>query len=177
MKKLLISLLIFELIGCNSDTSSNIGDLASSNGSLSCEPRIELEEQMVTLINQARSESRSCGGQLFNAADPIRWNSELEKAAQKHSNDMASNNFFSHQGSDGTDASNRIQNQGYSWTTYGENIFAGAKNTEAAIDGWLASSGHCQNIMNPNFTEMGAACIKKSKTKYGTYHTQVFGHR
>ena len=41
--------------------------------------------------------------------------------------------------------------------------------------GWLASPGHCSNIMNPDFTEMGAAYAIDKSSAAGSYWTQVFG--
>jgi uncharacterized protein YkwD len=85
---------------------------------------------------------------------------------------MATNNFFSHTGSDGNNAASRITAAGYSWFTYGENISAGYFSAQSAIDGWLASSGHCKNIMNPSVTNVAAA--KATGGSYGIYWTQVF---
>jgi uncharacterized protein YkwD len=39
----------------------------------------------------------------------------------------------------------------------------------------MRSSGHCANIMNPKFTEVGMAMVKKSSSKYTYYWTQNFG--
>ena len=87
---------------------------------------------------------------------------------------MATDNFFDHTGSDNSNAGERIVEQNYNWVTYGENIAAGMQGTQQAVDGWLDSPGHCANIMNPLFTEMGVACSRNAGTKYGTYWTQVF---
>ena len=119
--KAISSLLVLGLVACNSSPTSNVqttetgsnpsSSNVSSNSSASvsatvstintpsgtssgCLPSNELRQQMLALINQARAQSRSCGGQLFNATGTIRWNNRLEAAAQKHSNDMSSNNFF-----------------------------------------------------------------------------------
>ena len=81
---------------------------------------------------------------------------------------MSAANTLSHQGSDGSDAGDRITQAGYTWQTYGENIAEGYTSEEAVIKGWLESEGHCQNIMNGAFTEMGVATS-------GSYWTQVFG--
>jgi uncharacterized protein YkwD len=77
-------------------------------------------------------------------------------AAYLHSEDMALNNFFSHTGSDGSSAGQRISRQGYPWSTYGENIAVGYPTVSSVIQGWLGSEGHCRNLMDPDFTETGA---------------------
>jgi uncharacterized protein YkwD len=87
---------------------------------------------------------------------------------------MADNDYFSHTGIDNTTPGDRITATGYVWRTYGENIAAGYASEEAAMNAWLASSGHCSNIMNPNFTEMGEARAQNSSSTYGIYWTQEF---
>jgi len=53
---------------------------------------------------------------------------------------------------------------------YGENIGMGYKNEKEMVEGWLKSPGHCKNIMNKGYKEMGVA-------KVGSYWTQTFGAR
>jgi len=64
---------------------------------------------------------------------------------------------------------------GYRWQQIGENIAAGQGSAEQVVAGWLASPGHCANIMNPGFTEMGAAYATSEGGAAGSYWTQVFG--
>ena len=45
------------------------------------------------------------------------------------------------------------------------------------MNGWLASSGHCANIMRASFSELGAASASNQGSTYGTYWTQVFADR
>src|SRR4030067_605973 len=51
----------------------------------------------------------------------------------------------------------RFAREGYAWRTYGENIAVGYPTVSAVMQGWLGSDGHCRNIMNPAFREIGAA--------------------
>jgi hypothetical protein len=82
----------------------------------------------------------------------------LEAAAQRHSNDMANNNWFSHYGTDGSSPWDRIREAGYyPMLSGGENIAAGYSTVLSVIEGWLKSPGHCANIMSPYFREIGAA--------------------
>jgi uncharacterized protein YkwD len=54
------------------------------------------------------------------------------------------------------------------WKTYGENIANGYGTEQAVMTAWLASEGHCKNIMSSSFKEIGAG-------REGNYWTQVFG--
>ncbi len=125
-------------------------------------------QELVNLVNTYRAEGCKCGNQQMPAVSTITWNTVLAKAAYLHSKDMNDKNYFSHTGKDGSNAGQRITRQQYNWKTYGENIAKGYPNEKAVIDGWIDSEGHCKNIMNPNFKEMGIG-------RENDYWTQVFG--
>ena len=130
---------------------------------------------MLAVIKAARSASRMCGNSSHEATGEVTWNPLLEQAALSHVQDMARFNFFSHEGSDGLSVSDRADSVAYNWRAIGENIAAGQLEIEEVHQGWLDSPGHCRNIMNPLFTEVGAACVTGVGTDYGTYWAVVFG--
>jgi len=121
-------------------------------------PGIEtIRAEFLDAVNQARSEGRMCGSTSFSAAPPVAWNDGLAVAAYLHSEDMATNQIFSHTGSDESSPGDRITREGYDWWTCGENIAVNYPTVSAVMQGWLGSDGHCRNIMNPVFEEIGAA--------------------
>ncbi len=127
------------------------------------------EGMLIELVNKSRSQGARCGSEYFPPAGPVSWNNELTAAAQIHSNDMNANSFFSHTGSDTSSLADRVRRIGYKYSTIGENIAMGETQTEElVVEGWMNSPGHCRNIMQANFTEMGVA-------RSGIYWTQVFG--
>ncbi len=126
-------------------------------------------------VNQARASPRNCGAQAFAAAAPLTWNARLADSALAHSRDMAARNYFSHTSKGGSQAGVRAQQAGYRWQRIGENIAAGQGSATQAVAGWLASPSHCPNIMNPHFTEMGAAYAVNPESDSLIYWTQVFG--
>ncbi|KAK1947035.1 Uncharacterized protein P3T76_001045 [Phytophthora citrophthora] len=101
--------------------------------------------------------------------------SKLQSSAQKHSNDMATNNFMSHTGSDGSSMSQRITAAGYDWTTIAENVAAGQKDVAAVMKSWMNSAGHKKNILSPNYKMFGCGYAYSSKSTYKHYWTQDFG--
>lgn len=125
-------------------------------------------QELVNLVNTYRTEGCTCGSDRMPAVSKITWNETLAKTAYLHSKDMNDANYFSHTGKDGSGAGDRMERQGYNWRTYGENIAKGYSNEKAVMEGWINSEGHCRNIMNGNFQEMGVG-------KEGDYWTQVFG--
>jgi len=132
-----------------------------------------MQSRLLYLINNARAQARSCGNTQFAATTALVWNNVLAVAASKHSADMAEHNFFSHTGSNGSSASQRVTLEGYSWFTVGENIAAGRDTAEQTVNDWLASPGHCRNIMNPAFTEVAVSCVENDSSDYRRYWTNV----
>jgi uncharacterized protein YkwD len=135
----------------------------------------QVGKNILERVNEARSKPRDCGGRSFEAAPALSWNAKLGDTALAHSKDMAQQNYFSHRAPDGSQVSDRASRAGYQWERIGENIAAGQGSEEQVMAGWLASPGHCSNIMNPDFTEMGAAYAMDKSSAAGSYWTQVFG--
>ena len=132
-------------------------------------------QKLLELINSARAQPRQCGSQAFSATTPLAWNATLATAAQDHSRSMANNNFFDHKDRDGRTPGDRAELAGYSGQLVGENIAAGQDTPRKVLDGWLSSPGHCANLMNPQFSELGAAYAVDPKSDAGIYWTSLFG--
>jgi uncharacterized protein YkwD len=132
-------------------------------------------KEILKWVNAARDKPRRCGSRAFEAAPALSWNARLARSALAHSRDMAARNYFSHQGKDGSLADGRATRDGYKWRAIGENIAAGEGSAQQVVAGWLASPSHCFNIMNPDFTEMGAAYAVNPQSDAAIYWTQVFG--
>ncbi|WP_434456347.1 CAP domain-containing protein [Stutzerimonas urumqiensis] len=130
---------------------------------------------VLAATNRARAEPRRCGGEAFEAADPLVWNETLAHAALAHSQDMAAQNYFAHRAPDGSYADERARRAGYRWLRIGENLASGPGSADEAVRGWLASPEHCRNLMNPAFEEMGAAYAVKADSDGVIYWTQLFG--
>ncbi|MEM1404306.1 MAG: CAP domain-containing protein [Pseudomonadota bacterium] len=135
----------------------------------------DTEQALLDAHNQARALSRDCGDEAHPAVGALAWQCTLAEVSESHSLDMATINFFSHTGSDGLSPFDRMTNAGYEYRTAGENIAAGQRDVAQVMDGWLNSPGHCQNIMNGSFTEMGGAKVDASGSDFATYWTVKFG--
>jgi hypothetical protein len=160
----------------------------------------DAQTKYLKVINYARGIARECKKNdgavqetsrgFFPAADPLTTNQDLYAAALEHSKDMAESNTFSHLGSgtvsDVTGSNlghpsrfvERIEANGYvSFSRIGENIAAGQATIEDAVHAWLESPGHCANIMNADYTEMGLAKYENPNSHYKIYWTNEFGAR
>jgi len=133
-----------------------------------------LDVEVLAAVNAARASPRDCGEQRFDAAPPLRWNDALTQAALAHSSDMATHRYFSHTEKNGSVVDDRASRAGYAWQRIGENIAAGQKSVAEAVASWLDSPGHCANIMNPGFEEMGLAYAVNPQ-RGRVYWTQVLG--
>lgn len=134
----------------------------------------ETDLAMLVAVNEARAEARQCGGSNRPAVPPLTYRCELDAAAQGHSDDMAANDLISHDSSDGATLGMRVDATGYDWSAVGENVAGGQSTVPAVMQGWLASSGHCSNLMSGSFTEFGQARTTVQPSTYGVYWTQNF---
>ncbi|MET3457066.1 MULTISPECIES: CAP domain-containing protein [Pseudomonas] len=133
------------------------------------------DKTLLAQVNAARAKPRMCGRQRFAATRPLSWNAALGTAAQAHSRSMARDNYFAHRDPDGRSTSDRAKSAGFRGRKLGENIAAGQRSPSQALHDWLASPGHCANLMNPMFTQMGAASASDSRSDAGVYWTMVLG--
>src|SRR5918998_1029530 len=106
---------------------------------------------------------------------PVTMNAELSAAAEYHSVDMATNNYFDHYLFDGTDAGTNIQNFGYTGFPYAENIAAGMATAQEVLIGWQNSPEHNATMTNPQFTEIGVGLAYNEASHYGWYWTATYG--
>jgi uncharacterized protein YkwD len=123
---------------------------------------------LVAAVNEARAVPRMCGDQAFGATAPVAWDGRLERAAERHTLDMAAHGVLSHIGSDGSTVGERVTRAGYDWRRVGENLARAQMPAAEVVELWLASPGHCANVMHPGHVEMGVAGLDG-------YWTQVFG--
>ena len=161
--KLLIGSIVTLIVFLSCITSSSVN------------PPKSFKKEFLERINEARHKGCNCGAEYMPPAPPMVWNDDLETAALNHAEDMSSRNYFSHSSRDGRTMSDRVINAGYTYKGFktfavGENIAQGQTSIAEVMDGWLKSPGHCKNLMNPSFKEVGVA-------EFNKYWVQDFGGR
>ena len=144
------------MIYCSCTKSSGVIPLepAPADTSTVAENKID-RSALLQLVNGLRSRGCNCGADKMPAVGPLTWNGLLERAAYDHSMDMALHHYFDHNGLNGSNPGSRLDDAGYHWNSYGENIAAGHMDEQAVVLGWLNSPKHCHNMMDAKFTEMG----------------------
>ena len=113
------------------------------------------EKQVLSLVNKARAKKRKCGATTYKAAKPLKWNSKLALAAERHSRDMSTRDYFSHTGENGSSPYSRIKATGYRYKAAGETLAAGYATPSAVVNAWLKSPGHCKIVMSKSYTQVG----------------------
>ncbi|WRH65149.1 MAG: CAP domain-containing protein [Planktothrix sp. GU0601_MAG3] len=73
----------------------------------------------------------------------------------------------------------RIKATGYNYSWAAENIYASPATPEAAVEGWMNSPLHRDNILDPNLTEIGVGYYyladDTGNVNWNHYWTQNFG--
>jgi uncharacterized protein YkwD len=127
----------------------------------------DYEKKAFSLINQKRAD---------NGLKPLVWDDTAFSLARTHSENMATNNFFSHKDLQGLTVDGRAESLGLlDYEEIGENIAFNqglANPLEAAVEQWFSSPNHKKNLMGTGWTFSAIGISVTSDGKY--YITQVF---
>ncbi len=103
-------------------------------------------QDLLTITNQKRQE---------NGQKPLKMDSELTQAAQAKGENMFAKNYWAHIAPDGTTPWYFIKNAGYEYFYAGENLARGFTTAQAVVDAWMASPTHRENMLSPNYDDVG----------------------
>jgi uncharacterized protein YkwD len=128
-------------------------------------PPDALRAAVVCLINRERAE---------RGLPALQANADLDHSAQRWTQVMVTHHEFTH----GTDFAGRISAAGFRWSRAGENIATGYRTPASVVRGWMASTGHCENILDPGYRSVGTGVSPGAAlpSDPGTW-TQDFGLR
>lgn len=129
--------------------------------------------RVLKLVNAARGEARRCGNSALPAVPPLAPAAPLDVASLTYARELARLDRFDHRGIDGSTAAERVGRTGYAWRLVGENLAAGPTSAEEVVEGWLASPGHCRNLMDGRFTQMGIGFAVAETGESGVYWVQT----
>jgi len=104
--------------------------------------RADMQRAVVCLINQRR---------VADHLPSLVSSRKLDLSAQRWTNSMIGNEDFSH----GNAFTNRLTAVGFKWTAIGENIATGYSTPQGVVNAWMSSPGHCANILDPTYREVG----------------------
>lgn len=116
------------------NTAAGAGNLTAMRAAVLC------------LVNQQRAE---------RGLPSLREDARLDRSAQSWTETMVNTGAFTH----GSDFAARISAAGFDWSAAGENIATGFPTPAAVVTGWMASPGHCRNILDPLYSDIGIGAV------------------
>jgi uncharacterized protein YkwD len=122
----------------------------------------QLEVQMLDLVNRDRTDP-STVQETKGRAHPLQWDGRLAEVARLHSEEMAREGFFGHEGMDGSQPANRVTRAGIQWRSTGENIAKCHDVAEAEamfMDEPKFRQNHRGNILNSDYTHIGVGIAR-----------------
>ena len=123
-----------------------------------------------TMLEQVNA-ARKAAGRRPLAPDP-----HLDAAAQEHAQDMLTRAYYDHDTPEGSTPRNRVEASGYLAHKVGENIAEGEFSVEEVMSGWMGSSGHRRNLLDPEFVDFGVGlAIGRFEDRLRILWVQEFG--
>lgn len=148
-----------------SSTGSSTGTTQNNNTTnktdVSSTPS-ELEKQLLDLINEKRT---------AYGLSKLSFDTATQKTARAKAEDLVANNYFSHNSPTYGTPFEMMKSFGVTYKTAGENI-AGNSSLEGAVNAWMNSQGHRENILNNAYNLTGIGVVKSDK--YGYVMVQMF---
>lgn len=124
-------------------------------------------DEIIRLTNIKRAE---------NGLSPLTYNAVLSQAALAKGNDMINKNYWAHVAPDGTQPWTFFLSAGYKYKYAGENLARDFNDSASTVDAWMASPSHKENMLSPNYKEIGVAVVNGSLTgSETTLVVQFFG--
>jgi len=112
-------------------------------------------EELLLLTNLKRQEK---------GLPPLIMNSQLTQAAYQKAKDMFSKNYWAHVAPDGTTPWVFIRGSGYDYVYAGENLARGFTTSNDVVEAWMNSQSHRENMLSPNYQEIGFAILEGTLT-------------
>lgn len=107
--------------------------------------------EVIRLTNEKRAQS---------GLGPVNENGSLSAAAIAKGQDMLSKGYWAHFAPDGTSPWSFFVKFGYKYKYAGENLARDFSSASGAVDGWMASPTHKENILNPNYKDIGVGVVE-----------------
>lgn len=108
-------------------------------------------DEVIRLTNEKRAQ---------NGLSPVSLNSTLSQAAQAKGADMLNKDYWAHVAPDGTQPWKFFIDFGYRYRYAGENLARDFTNPSSAVDAWMASPSHKENMLNPKYKDIGVAVVE-----------------
>lgn len=126
-------------------------------------------EEVIKLTNEKRAQDGLPG---------LTYSSQLAQAAKAKGEDMIAKGYWAHVAPDGTQPWKFFSDVGYKYRYAGENLAKDFSNTASAVDAWMASPSHKENLLSSKYDEIGVAVVEGNMNGVDTtIIVQLFGRK
>jgi uncharacterized protein YkwD len=130
--------------------------------------------QAVAALNALRRHDAPCAS-ASASMQTLAWESKLAASAYEQATDIALQDRLSHTDSRNRGLGVRLRSVGYAAAGAGENLAAGQRDIGDTLQAWLASPSHCANLMQPEYRDVGLACVQRAGSRYQRFWVAHFG--
>ena len=151
---------------------------AGPSGASAFEPCIDAQQLQLAVeqLNALRLDSSApCAAPGASAMQRLHWEARLALSAHEQAVDLAARDQLSHVDSRNRGLGTRLRSVGYAAAGAGENLAAGQTAIEDTLQAWLASPSHCANLMQPEYRDIGLACVQRRGSRYERFWVAHFG--
>lgn len=134
----------------------------------------EYQTEMFDALDEARLTPRFCGSAYFVSADPLVYDLRLRQASEEHAWDMASNDFVSKIGSNGSVLEGRLGDTLYEYDNVGEIAYGGSSDVEEVVQNWISDPLRCATLMQADFTNFAVTRVESETGRFPAYWSVVF---
>jgi Uncharacterized protein with SCP/PR1 domains len=104
--------------------------------------------------------------------EPVKLDTTLNKAAAVRAKEIVKK--FEHTRLDGAEFRTILDEMEVKYRTCSENISAGDDAVQLTMERWMASKGHCANILDPDVRKVGIGYVGDEKSDYKHYWVQIY---
>lgn len=124
--------------------------MSTSPSVLGYAAQIDINE-VIRLTNLKREE---------NGLAPVTLNLNLTDAAKQKGDDMLSHDYWAHISPTGVEPWDFFNSVGYKYRYAGENLARDFSSANGAVDAWMASPSHRENMLSSKYKEIGVAVVE-----------------
>jgi len=153
------------------------GVFGAAQADSALEPCVDAQalERALQRLNEVRQlgEAPCVSGKVV--MPPLAWEARLAGSAQQQAADLALRDLLSHVDARQRGLGARLRGAGYAASSAGENLAAGQTTFDDTLQAWLASPRHCANLMQPDFRDVGLACVQRPGSRYERFWVAHLG--
>lgn len=147
-----------DIVTPGNNNTNNEDNAFDNNNEISTENALisAFAQEVVNLVNNERSK--------YGLSALSSQNISLNNAAYTRACEQAET--FSHTRPNGTSWTTVLNDNGIYYSNAGENVAYGQSTPKEVMEAWMNSTGHRENILNSNYSEIGVGVYSDNNTLY-----------